>query len=250
MNSNTELRGKKRFRYKAHILHDNILPGIFYPAKMYNLSKSGLYFESDQSLHSGEYINLKMKSGGPSSDNDTAYHFSAKIRWRKDLQDSSFRHGYGAKFVESSETLDEIFDFAHLERQNPQESDWTDEKDPRQHPRMPYKISLSFYSKGQSFKGVIANISRGGAFIETQNRFSLGQMIELVFPAYKKQKDLRLKGCIVRFNQKGMGVKFDRRSGRNRRSDLDRRSGLDRRGSRRHRVKSTSKPSHIFRGTN
>jgi len=239
MNSNTELRGKKRFRYKTHISLDNLLPGIFYAAKMYNLSKSGLYFESDQPLHSGDYINLKMKSTAHSSGIDTDYHFSAEIRWRKDLQDSSFRHGYGAKFIESSETLDEIFDLTNLERQNPQESDWTDEKDPRQHPRKTYKKSLSFSSKGQSFKGLITNVSRGGAFIETRNRFSLGQMIELVFPAYKNRKDLRIKGCIVRFNQKGMGVKFDRRSGRNRRSDLDRRSGLDRRGSRRHRVKST-----------
>jgi Tfp pilus assembly protein PilZ len=242
MNSNTELRDNRRFKYIAYIYHDNLLPGIFYTAKMYNLSKSGVYFESDQPIHIGDYINLKIKSASHSSGNEAQYHFSAEIKWRKDLQDSSFRHGYGAKFINSNESLNKILNIANLEVQNPQESDWTDEKDPRQHPRRPYNTSLSFTSKNQSFKGLITNISRGGAFIETQNRFSLGQIIQLVFPGYKKRKDLKLKGYVVRLNRRGMGVKFDRRSGRSRRSDLDRRSGLDRRGSRRRKFKSTVEP--------
>jgi hypothetical protein len=48
-------------------------------------------------------------------------------------------------------------------------------------------------------------------------------MINLVFPATPLKKELKLKGWIVRIDQNGIGVRFDRRSGKNRRGDLDRR---------------------------
>jgi hypothetical protein len=48
-------------------------------------------------------------------------------------------------------------------------------------------------------------------------------MINLVFPATRLKKELRLKGWIVRVDKNGIGVRFDRRSGKDRRGDLDRR---------------------------
>ncbi len=41
-------RENKRLKCEAIIWHDNLLPEIYYTAKMYNLSKSGVYFESDR----------------------------------------------------------------------------------------------------------------------------------------------------------------------------------------------------------
>lgn len=88
---------------------------------------------------------------------------------------------------------------------------------------------------------MITNISRGGAFIETQINFSVGQIIILVVPGHKGRKIFKLKGCIVRLGRSGVGVKFDRRRAvRNRRSDLDRRSGLDRRSIRRRKDRNKS----------
>ena len=76
---------------------------------------------------------------------------------------------------------------------------------------------------------MVTNISRGGAFVDTGSKISLGERINLVIHGSKNHKDVRLKGWIVRLGPEGVGVSFDRRSGRERRYDLDRRTGLDRR---------------------
>ncbi len=100
--------------------------------------------------------------------------------------------------------------------------------DPRQHPRKSCRKSLAFIRKNRHYEGVVTDISRGGAFIRTGCRLSLGEAIDLVFHNMHG-KDLRVMGWIVRLSAQGAGVSFDRRSGRERRYDLDRRTGQDRR---------------------
>lgn len=116
-----------------------------------------------------------------------------------------------------------------------------DFRDPRKYHRVAYVGPVMFRYDQQKFKkGLIINISRSGVFIETKNKGSLGQEIELVIPNKKIDRRLRIKGWIVRLSQTGIGVTFkgtlERRSGRERRSDLDRRSGSDRRNNRRLRA--------------
>ena len=96
---NSDQREKRRFKYEAVIWHDNILPDRFYAARIFNISRSGLYFESDQTLYQGEEIYIANKnpaSSGDGSENCTR----VEIKWRKDLQESAYRFGYGAKFLE------------------------------------------------------------------------------------------------------------------------------------------------------
>ena len=45
----------------------------------------------------------------------------------------------------------------------------------------------------------------------------------LVIPGDKKHSDMKLKGSVVRLSTKGAGIKFDRRTGRERRKGGDRR---------------------------
>ena len=104
----TDLRDKRRFECKADILHDNLLPGLFYAAKMLNFSKGGLYFESNQSLYVGDYINIKIEYSPDSSDDEIQYTFGVEILWRKELQDSSFDYGYGVQYIDPKESLDKI----------------------------------------------------------------------------------------------------------------------------------------------
>jgi Tfp pilus assembly protein PilZ len=230
----TDLRDKRRFECEADISHDNLLPGIFYVAKMLNFSKGGLYFESNQSLYIGDYINVKINYSPDSSANDTQYNFGVEILWRKDLQDSSFEYGYGAQYIDPNESLEKIFKVADLKKKRSQPNELNDKKDPRRYPRRPYNKSLPFTSKKRYYKGLITNLSRGGAFIETQNKFSVGQIITLVIPGYRKPKEVKLKASVVRLSIAGIGVIFDRRKKhKNRRSDLDRRTGADRRSRRR-----------------
>jgi hypothetical protein len=103
------------------------------------------------------------------------------------------------------------------------------EKDSRKHPRRSCKKQLFFTTRYQHVKGLATNISRGGAFVETESKISLGERINLVIHGSKIHKSVRLRGWIVRLGRQGVGVSFNRRSGRERRYDLDRRTGLDRR---------------------
>jgi len=103
------------------------------------------------------------------------------------------------------------------------------EKDSRKHPRILCKKPLIFAYKHRHIKGLVTNISRGGAFVEIGSKILLGEKINLVIHGSKTHKDVRLRGWIVRWGPQGVGVSFDRRSGRERRYDLDRRTGLDRR---------------------
>ena len=236
MDLNSEFSDRKRFTYKAEIYHDSLSPDVFYAATMHNFSKGGLYFESDQSLKIGDNINLRIKHPSHSAGKDNLYELGVDIIWRKNLRYSSFRYGYGAKFINTNASLENIIDTTELEVQRSQHNEpkeEKEEKDPREHPRKPYNKSLFFISDDQNYEGLITDISRGGAFIETHINFSVGQIIILVVPGHKGRKTFKLKGCIVRLNRSGVGVQFDRRkAARNRRSDLDRRTGLDRRASR------------------
>ena len=222
-------RKNKRLRYEAVIWHDNLLPEFFYSAKMYNLSKRGVYFESDQIIYPGEDIYIGLK--GPTSPiNDNKDHIRVEIKWRKDLQNTSFRFGYGAKLINPIDTLVKSIDKAKLPQQSTQGNVFKHKKDPRKdprkHPRKPYRKVMFFVSKSKSYKGLITNISRGGAYIITRNKFYLGQMIQLVIPGDKNKKDVKLKGWIVRLSPEGLGVRFDRRKGLGRRRVLDRRDSL------------------------
>jgi Tfp pilus assembly protein PilZ len=215
VSSNSDRRKTKRCHFKSVILHDTLLPDIFYDAKMYDISKGGMHFESDQSLYPGEEIYIGLKSS-PYAEDSEKYYSYVRIKWRKVLPNSSFKFGYGAEFIKASDLTDS-------ENETPKNQAPKKESDPREHQRTPYRKVVYFTSRNSRYKGFIKNISRGGAFIITRENFTIGQMINLLFPATRLKKELKLKGWIVRIDQNGIGVRFDRRSGKNRRGDLDRR---------------------------
>ena len=63
-------------------------------------------------------------------------------------------------------------------------------------------------SKNQYYQGLISNISRGGAFIETRGKFKAGQIIRLIISGTKINEGIKLKGEILHFNQSGVGIIF------------------------------------------
>ena len=225
MDSKFDQRKNKRLQYEALIWHDNLVPEIFYNAKMYNLSKKGVYFESDQVIYPGEDIFIGLKDPAKPI-NDTKNRIHVEIKWRKDLQNTSFRFGYGAKLIHPIETLTKSIDKTKLRHPSSQGKVITRKEDPRKHLRKPYRQVIVFSSKGKNYKGFITNISRGGAFIMTKNKFYVGQLIQIVISGDKKKNDVKLKGWVVRLCPEGAGVRFDRRRGRDRRRGLDRRANL------------------------
>lgn len=223
MELNLDQRESRRLRYEAVIWHDNLLPEIFYAAKIYNLSKGGAYFESDQIIYPGEEISLTLKNPASSVEAKKEY-LHVEIKWRKDLQNASFRFGYGAKFINPVDTLVKSFDNHRFRKLSLQNSAFKYQKDPRRHPRKAYRKLTRFTSKNRTYQGFITDISRGGAFIVAKSKFSLGQRIHLVIPGGKVNKDVKLTGWVVRLDTRGIGVRFDRRTGRDRRRRLDRRA--------------------------
>lgn len=237
-----EQRNNKRFKYEAVVWHNNILPGVLYKAKIYNLSKGGLYFETDQSLYPGEKIHIarisvtSKKYGSVRDrvaikwqDKNAKYFDPIQIKWRKELTDSQFRFGYGAAFTRADCTLAKLIVASASDTQADESEIWEYKKDPRELSRENYRRRITFSSKNNSYEGFITNINRVGAFIETGGAFSLGQIIQLVVPGDSLFKSLKLSGCVVRLERDGIGVRFDKRSGRERRKDIDRRTGADRR---------------------
>ena len=222
MNTSSDQRYNKRYKYEATIWHDNLFPEIFYETKMYNVSEGGIYFESDQTLYAGEKIYIAIKNPS-ASENDYKDCIQVEIKWRKNLADSNVQYGYDAQFTDSDNTLLKSIDMSGLATDSLPGNGHRYRKDSRQNPRSPYRRVTFFTTKDRNYKGFITNISRSGAVIVTKYKFALGQKIQLVIPGNKKHNDMKLSGSVVRLSPKGAGIKFDRRTG------IERRKGGDRR---------------------
>jgi Tfp pilus assembly protein PilZ len=219
---NNDQREKRRFKYEAVIWHDNILPDRFYAARICNISRSGLYFESDQTLYQGEEIYIAHQDPGPAGINPENCT-RVEIKWRQNLQNSAYRYGYGAKFRASDNPLVKSIDKNKLISQNMQDNHAGYKNEPRAHLREFYRKEIVFIAENTEYKGLVTDISRGGAFIQTKTKLSLGQMINLYIQGGQSCKDVNIMGWVVRLSPNGIGVKFDRRLRGDRRKHADRR---------------------------
>jgi chromosome partitioning protein len=81
-------------------------------------------------------------------------------------------------------------------------------KEDRLHPRrMPF-VFVDFVVEGRAYRGFIRDISEGGAFIESEESFSVGQEITMTFLASQDRIPIKVTGEIVRLDPRGVGVKF------------------------------------------
>ena len=233
-----ERRKYRRFKFEAIILHDLLTHQNIYTGKIANFSKGGLCFESDQTIHPGEEIFLKLTKPSDESGDDSLSQlpFVVKILWQRGLPASSpFKYGYGAQYLDSADALVKNIEIADSGKTARKTKPATDDEDPREYPRRTFNKPLVFDYKNHYYRSLVTDISYGGAFIRTKLKITLGRKIVIVIPGSKIRKKSKIIGWIVRRNTKGFAVKFDRRSGRDisgrsdRRIRLDRRTGLDRR---------------------
>ena len=140
-----EQRNNKRYKLEAVVWHSNVLPGVLYKAKIYNLSKSGMYFETDQSLYPGENIyiakiSVAAKKNGTEKDRiairwqdkNAKYFDPIQIKWRIELSDSQFRFGYGAAFTQDDSNLAKLIITFTADTQNDKSEAWEYKNDPRE----------------------------------------------------------------------------------------------------------------------
>jgi hypothetical protein len=79
----------------------------------------------------------------------------------------------------------------------------------REYPRKPLKTPVELSKNGFTFMCLTQNISKSGAFIQTDFSFHINQQITMILSPPKIKKDITVGGKIVRVDSKGIGVKFD-----------------------------------------
>ena len=94
-----ERREYERFPCNAQILHSTNPTDFFYSGTMYNFSKRGLYFESNEDLLEGHEISISIINPNQKVPKNPHQYFNVKILWYKELQGSPYQVGYGAKLI-------------------------------------------------------------------------------------------------------------------------------------------------------
>ena len=74
--------------------------------------------------------------------------------------------------------------------------------------RKSYSSTVSFTAKDRTYKGASKDLSSGGMFIETNESFSVGEIIILTIPFSNKKRDIKVPAEIMRITDEGIGVKF------------------------------------------
>ncbi len=78
----------------------------------------------------------------------------------------------------------------------------------RQYPRVPCQITLDLVTNGRAINCFAMDISVGGMFVESFERFDTGQRLSICFTITDDHLSLKLKGCVVRQEEDGVGVQF------------------------------------------
>jgi Tfp pilus assembly protein PilZ len=74
--------------------------------------------------------------------------------------------------------------------------------------RKPCNISIHYASQNRIYSDNIADISKSGLFIETRRPLKVGEKIMLSFKMHGYDRPFKIKGNIIRSNEKGIGVEF------------------------------------------
>lgn len=80
----------------------------------------------------------------------------------------------------------------------------------RRFPRRAAFIIARYTVQEGTFRDIIKNIGAGGVLVSTWRKIAQGQPIELHFPVFDFEKQLRVTGQVVRSNPRGFAVAFDR----------------------------------------
>jgi hypothetical protein len=203
--SNPEQRNKTRFKHVSPVTYEDLERGIYAASKMYNYSQGGLYFESDLELRAGEKIFIGIENSPYAKDSDVYECYHAVIKWRKDLEHSVYRYGYGIQYCDPSQSSDSK---AEAVPACEPLKDKAVEKEQRKHPRIAVQKKVDCFSSDRPFQAMIKNIGPSGAFIETNQKFDVGQKFAVALPFVKKGKGALVKAEVIWKNDQGIGVKF------------------------------------------
>ncbi len=122
--------------------------------------------------------------------------------------------------VDNSQDGNELTDrlIQAVKRLSPQRKNMLDELlrewerlDYREDSRIPCFLPVDYSTTDRVYQDFINNLSNGGVFIETAASLNAGQTIALIFTVPSLQKSFKISGTIVRTEQDGIGVKFNKK---------------------------------------
>ncbi len=219
-----EFRDSARFDHEAAILIENFPSGSYHHAKMFNYSAGGMYFESNVPFKHGTTIIFGIENS-PFENCPGVYR--AKVKWCKKLPDKSsiYYYGIGVEFFRPNRLASRVFRktlpkgnyradsraYTKISNNDTTSTGSTNRnkaKYSRKHPRKPLSKNIHYTVNKQFYEGLVKDISRGGMFIKSHEKFPIGQELTLAIPSANRLKGLKLRGKVVRRNKEGIGVKF------------------------------------------
>ena len=78
----------------------------------------------------------------------------------------------------------------------------------RKYNRIDFFTIIDYSAGDQYYRDFIQDMSNSGIFIKTSQKFSVGQIIRMIFMSRDYQKPFKINGEIVRVSPDGIGVKF------------------------------------------
>ncbi len=85
--------------------------------------------------------------------------------------------------------------------------------DKRKNPRKDCLINVNMMLQGPRYNSYILDINQYGAYIETNEAFSVGQEMNLTFASPNSRQPLNITGEVIRKDDHGVGVKFQNLNG-------------------------------------
>jgi type IV pilus assembly protein PilZ len=83
--------------------------------------------------------------------------------------------------------------------------------DYREDSRIACFLAVDYSTKDRVYQDFINNLSNGGVFIETLAPFHVGQSLSMTFSVPLLSKTFKIGGTIVRTEQDGIGVQFEKK---------------------------------------
>jgi len=204
----SERRKNRRAEHKSSIALESLDPGTSMVATMFNYSRGGFYFESDTFISPGKEIFIGISGSPYASESNTYECHRVQVKWLKELYNSPYRYGYGVEHRDSVECSATDIIVTEQDEDNHLQKVKESEMELRKHPRRSFSKPVYFSAHNRYYQGLIRDISRGGLFIQTSDSISLGREIHLVIPHTKFDKNVMIRGKVVRLTPKGVGVKF------------------------------------------
>jgi len=101
-------RAGNRSVYEAPIMWADFNTENYYPAKTFNSSEGGMYFESDYAPKTKINIRIKTLNYLPNTNGPEAYKFyEAKVKWCRDLPTTdASRYGVGVQYLVKSQNIE------------------------------------------------------------------------------------------------------------------------------------------------